>query len=794
MRKKLLSFLLAFCMILSACVTLGVTSFAVGDALTAQDITDTVNAKTGTININSQADWNVFAAADKAYTYEGVTVKLNADITVNAEMDALAITAETDTSALTKWTPIAEFKGTFDGNGKTVKGLYIDGAGFFAKASGTVNVQNVIFENCYAVANNTNSALVIAQVSASAVVSMSNVTLKDCYLNHTNNNNAGALIGNSAGKILIDGCSVSGIVKGVNAAATGNLRVGGLVGMLTNDASTANSSIRNSANHATLICSAVCGGIIGNARGTNFLIESCHNTGAVQGGASYQTGNTFAAGILGQQYLGNTTISNCTNSGAITLACKKADIGGNGDAGGIVGNVGGGPVALESCVNTAEGTVTGTGRGTAGILAYGSHKDITIRGCANFAECRADEPLVQSRLGGIVGQSWNIITLMACANFGDLTGVGGAYDSNGTTKYREVWTGGLIGHASNTVTAKDCLSAGDVSGYNKTAGLVGYYVSSVGSFENCIVTGKVHVVGDEYSNGAFIAQFKVANTDASKYITIKNCYYLAGLCSTNKNANNFDSAMTQWVDMEGGAPKAQGNIRVIYDAVDVDFTFVAGVTNAAVTGGMNHQKFYNAMFNDPTNENYTGACVATVAELSGMAGISLLTKAGYDFANVWTPSAGVPVPVAEAMVEGTVNMNAAVVYKGYQEKIVDGDTDTLSLRLVAGLNDLYYANTGFELYILTEDGMMTTAEAQNTDTVYTSLSVYSAEGGLEDPISAESLGCAYLSAIAIDTLPAVGNVKLLAAPYVTNGDTTVSYGSTVVLVIENGEIVDQYAI
>lgn len=794
MRKKALSVFLAFCMVLSACVTLGVTTFAVGDALTAQAITDAVNAKTGTININSQDDWNVFAAADKAYTYEGVTIELNANVTVNADMNALAITPETDVSALTKWTPITEFKGTFDGNDNTIKGLYINGQGFFAKASGTVTVKNVTFENCYAVANNANNAVVAGVVSASSVVTMTTVILDDCYLNHTSNNNAGALVGNSDGKLVIDGCTVSGVVSAVNTAQTGNLRAGGLVGMLSNNAGTANSSIKNSTNSATLICTAVCGGIVGNARGTNFLIENCTNTGAIQGGASYQTGNTFAAGILGQQYQGNTTIRNCTNSGAITLDCDKANIGGNGDAGGIAGNVGSGPVVFENCVNTATGTVTGTGRGTAGILAYGSHAGITITGCANFADCNADEPLVQSRLGGIVGQSGNTISLTACANFGDLTGVGGEYDKNGAPAYREVWTGGLIGHASNTVTAKDCLSAGDVSGYNKTAGLVAYYVSSVGSFENCIVTGKVHVVGDEYSNGAFMAQFKVANADANKYITFKNCYYLAGLCSTNRNVNNFDSAMTQWVDLDNGAPKAQGNIRVIYDAVGVDYIFVAGVANASVSGGMNHQKCYNAMFNDPTNANYTGACLASEAEISGMAAITLLTKAGYDFANVWTPSAGVPVPVASAMVEGTINVNAPVVYKGYQEKVVTGTEDTLSLRLVAGLNDLYYANTGFALYVLTEDGMMTTEEATNTDTVYISLATYSDEGTLDDPITATGQGCAYLSALVIDSLPTEGNVKLLAAPYVTNGDTTVSYGSTIVLVIEDGEIVDQYAI
>jgi len=39
-----------------------------------------------------------------------------------------------------------------------------------------------------------------------------------------------------------------------------------------------------------------------------------------------------------------------------------------------------------------------------------------------------------------------------------------------------------------------------------------------------------------------------------------------------------------------------------------------------------------------------------------------------------------------------------------------------------------------------------------------------------------------------------GNAKLLVTPYVTNSDSSVSYGSTVVLVIEDGEIVDQYAI
>ena len=63
-----------------------------------------------------------------------------------------------------------------------------------------------------------------------------------------------------------------------------------------------------------------------------------------------------------------------------------------------------------------------------------------------------------------------------------------------------------------------------------------------------------------------------------------------------------------------------------------------------------------------------------------------------------------------------------------------------------------------------------------------------------DPITAEGLNCGYLSAIAIDSIAIQGDMQLIVTPYVTNADNTVLYGTTVVLVIEDGEIADQYAI
>ena len=185
MKKKLLSLLLAVCMIFSVCVTLSITTHA----LTANDISNAVKNKTGTIEINSQTDWDTFADAAKSNTYEGVVIELN--------------TSVTDTA----WTPIAEFKGTFDGNGNTIEGVTIDGNAFFAVANGAT-IRDVTFKNCSV----TNTSEVVGNVSIVVGTAMStNCTftnvISDACIIKSNAFHSGGLIARVANcTVTVEGC------------------------------------------------------------------------------------------------------------------------------------------------------------------------------------------------------------------------------------------------------------------------------------------------------------------------------------------------------------------------------------------------------------------------------------------------------------------------------------------------------------------------------------------------------------------------------------------------------------
>jgi len=955
MKKKLLSLLLALCMILSACVTLGVTTFATGEALTAQAITDAVTAKTGTININSQTDWDVFADADKSYTYEGVTIELN--------------TSVTDTA----WTPIASFAGNLNGNGNTIKGLVSSGSGLFTALVGNVQIQNVVFEECSVIRTSNHAGLIVATLSKGVSLTLEGVTLKNCTVISKNSNGVGGFVGAVTGAFVANNCHViGGKVQSTHTEDNGNMRVGGFVGVVWDDGDTTQVvpfRITNCTNSAEIIGTVV-GGILGNNRRENAWIENCQNSGSVfagdLSGGTYQKGNTFAAGILGQLCsTGNATVKGCSNSGTITVECLSESCG-TGFAAGIVACCDR-EVKIENCINYATGTVTSNGTTVGGIAAkpntatflmdncqnfaevklqnsakaanvgglfgipnntvtvknstnYGKvsstatanevniggiagqiNKNITLMSCTNAGEVASSGAVAASNVGGIVGvinaaftmkdcenngnvSSTNSSNTMACVggivgnlnvattfsgyvNNGDVTSTGATYQVNlggivgnnnkvttisncvntgnlsldndsadsaiggivGKSAYnmtvancvnkgvvdssassKNVYAGGIAGYADQyykssngevVFTFRDCVSAGDVKGKNKAGGLVAMYLSTVGYFENCIVTGKVYVVGDQYSNGAFIAQFKVNNTDPEKYITFKNCYYLEGLSTASNKNSNYNAAMTQY----NNTSSTQSNIRVIYTATDVDFTFLGGTHNKK-TGSSSlsnqediilNQKLYNAMFTGFENANvpagtkyHTGAMVSSADALKGVAGLKLLSKAGYDVVNTWTMAAdGTFVPTALAAGEKkTPDADLAISYKGYQMGTVGTESEGC-IRLIAGMNAIDgFAATGFDV-VITENGVDSVpSKPLTTTTVYESLWA----DGVNGAVKASELGCTYLSALSISNMPADCIITLTATLTPIEGE--VVKGTTVVIVVEDGAVVAQYAI
>lgn len=265
-----------------------------------------------------------------------------------------------------EWTPLGNgsrngqtytgnaFKGTFDGNGKTISGLKIAtlagkaGTGLIGILDGGT-VKNVTLDVNIDVAGNAN------ELAAGCV----------------------GLLTNGG---IVENVTVSGNVSSGETAA-------GIVSRVIKSG-----TVRNCHNKATINGTAHnIGGIVGAAYYNNegMTIEGCTNDGAISG--KYAVG-----GIVG---FSAADIKNCENNGAITTATVSA--------GGIIGeqqNSG----SIIGCTNNSDITNTSEGYGTGGIVgwiryigdasAYTSKEAITVSGNENHGSINGGNDA-----GGIVG-------------------------------------------------------------------------------------------------------------------------------------------------------------------------------------------------------------------------------------------------------------------------------------------------------------------------------------------------------------------------------------------------------
>ncbi|MCQ2063853.1 MAG: hypothetical protein MJY99_11025 [Fibrobacter sp.] len=214
-----------------------------------------------------------------------ISGKLTADICLNACKEGESVlkangTLSDNASNFTQWTPIGTsekpYTGTFDGNGHTIRGLYVnDGdaeyVGLFGYIDESAKVQNVGVDDSY---------------------------FKGCQY-------VGGVVG----------YNYNGTVSNVynTGSVSGETFVGGVVGK--NEGSVSNvyntGSVSESGNDV--------GGVVGNNFGT---VSNAYNTGSVSGSGD------DVGGVVGYSF--NGTVSNVYNTGSVS---------GNGvGVGGVVGN------------------------------------------------------------------------------------------------------------------------------------------------------------------------------------------------------------------------------------------------------------------------------------------------------------------------------------------------------------------------------------------------------------------------------------------------------------------------
>ena len=202
----------------------------------------------------------------------------------------------------------------------------------------------------------------------------------------------------------IQGATIKNVVLGEGCSFKGGNRTGGIVGGITGDKGV-NSTIDNCWNKATVEgASAMIGGIVGYSSVTG---ENSYNAaGKKVTNAEF----TEATGVSTH------TVTNCTNTGAITATTR--------DAGGIVGtsNV---KITITNCRNA--GAVESKGmdaakRGTGGIIARCYSTQATeasvISGCINNGSVKVNKYNVGAILGTADSHKVNITD---CKNYGAIS-------------------------------------------------------------------------------------------------------------------------------------------------------------------------------------------------------------------------------------------------------------------------------------------------------------------------------------------------------------------------------------
>ena len=262
---------------------------------------------------------------------------ISAKLTVDIDLAEFCHAADTKYTEEVSWTPIGNpdnrYQGTFDGNGKTIKNLYInattDDIGFFGGANKGGCIKNITFYN--------------AKVKS------------------TGDYRTGVLAGDAGF------CMIENIKTLSNCSVEGYNTTGGIAGY-------AEGNISNCENHAVVNGEEALGGVVGKYSGSDNSITSCANYGDVTG-----TGNNIG-GMVG--FFANGNIQNSANYGNITGTCFVGNLTGYAEICNLNNVLGTGNVTATLDTEHAGllvGTINDSGTAS-GILAYNCSAKLSING------------------------------------------------------------------------------------------------------------------------------------------------------------------------------------------------------------------------------------------------------------------------------------------------------------------------------------------------------------------------------------------------------------------------------
>lgn len=385
--------------------------------------------------------------------YVSANYKLTTDIVLNDDTSGYEDWSNNSPDHV--WTPIgtlsSAFSGTFDGQGHTVSGIYINGGdylGLFGYISGgTVENIGVADSNISGrsyiggvagynyggqVTNCGNSGCITALYMTT---SNDEVVPEYCY--------AGGVVGYNCGG-QVTNCHNSGTIT-----STGMI-IGGVVGYTTQLDALASS--------------------------TDAVVDGCWNTGSVIGGC-------YFGGVVGENYINMnlvhndevSLVENCWNAGAVSVNPQLPDgyMGPGNTMGGVVGQTGtfGGSPEIKNCYNigsvTSENAQIG---GVVGRIFNSSSYAFTVSNCYNAGQVTG----CYNEFGGITGMINDRIVLKDCYNSGAVLtadgtiggGIAGANAGTVTDCYydKQICTFGGIGGSDIAGSAEGMLTGDMTSG------------------------------------------------------------------------------------------------------------------------------------------------------------------------------------------------------------------------------------------------------------------------------------------------------------------------------------------
>jgi hypothetical protein len=440
-----------------------------------------------------------------------------------------------------EWTPIgsveAPFSGIFDGKGRTIRGLSLQGGsgqckGLFgyllnAKLSSiTIEVES---STAILVSSSAQYAgAVVGYIKASSVKDVTVRGAGDGQLRLAKAGNADFYAGGLAGKIEYS--SVSGIKVNLNLKATGSAALyAGLVAGEIASSATASCLVEGGVEAATAGTTLYAGGVAGST-GTGAQLENCASAAGVYGyfesGGSGYVNNIYVGGITGWN---EAAIVSCRveSGGRLTVQGKSGYTGAvssstyapNVYAGGISG----GGFTIDKCLVDADIEIIAEAAGFANLYA-----------------------------GGIAGQGANISASLV--RRGEVLAKA-PYTGASSTTAVTVLAGGIAGRISNNAIVHNCFSGANVraeSALRSSADLGTGNVTAAGG-----VVGVIDSLNYIESSGASGAVTAVSSNSEAFAKTTALAGGIAGFFVNGTNESQAAQRHIKWSAALNGTVRAE---------------------------------------------------------------------------------------------------------------------------------------------------------------------------------------------------------------------------------------------